>query len=81
MSADHTTIPSEVAAHVLFSEGHGGYPAGSFTTQLLNTWGYADDQNAARLAEGWPEYAAAFALMRQPDGITRLTAIANGKEA
>ena len=71
-------IPPAVAAHVLFSEGHGGYPAGSFTTKLLSTWGYADDTNAARLAAGWPDYAAAFNLLRQPDGIARLTAIANG---
>jgi hypothetical protein len=71
-------IPSEVAAHVLFSQGHGGYPAGSFTTRLLDTWAYADDTNAARLAASWPKYGAAFDLMRQPDGIARLTAIANG---
>ncbi|MBQ0947682.1 hypothetical protein [Streptomyces sp. RK76] len=73
-------IPSEVAAHVLFSEGHGGYPAGSFTTKLLSTWGYADDANAARLAAGWPDYAAALNLLQQPDGIARLTAIANGTQ-
>jgi hypothetical protein len=78
LQPEPTAIPSEVAAHVLFSEGHGGYPAGSFTTQLLKTWGYADDENAARLAAGWPEYAAAFDLMRRPGGIARLTAIANG---
>lgn len=78
LQPEPTTIPSAVAAHVLFSQGRGGYPAGSFTTQLLNTWGYADDENAARLAEGWPEYAAAFALFRQRDGIAQLTAIANG---
>lgn len=71
------TIPDEVAAHVLWQEGHGGYPAGSFTTALLKAWSLADSQNAARLAKAFPEYGAAIALMRRPDGVTRLTAIAN----
>jgi hypothetical protein len=79
MSTSSPTIPAKVAAHVLWSEGLGGYPAGSFTTKLLDAWASADDTNAARLAAGWPEYAAAFALMQQPGGIARLRAIATGE--
>lgn len=77
MTTETTTIPADVAAHVLWSEGLGGYPAGSFTTKLLDAWASADNVNAARLAAGWPEYAAAFALMQQPGGVTQLRAIAN----
>jgi hypothetical protein len=72
-------IPSAVANHVLFHESRGGYPAGSFTTKLLDAWAFADDANAARLAAGWPEYAAAFALLgqREGKGLDELKAIAN----
>ncbi|RKN61902.1 hypothetical protein D7231_32030 [Streptomyces klenkii] len=74
------TIPSEVAAHVLFHEGHGGYPAGSFTTKLLAAWTSADDANAARLADAFPAYGAAIALLRRGE-LDRLRAIAEGAAA
>ena len=50
MSDTETTIPADVAAHVLWSEDLGGYPADSFTAQLLRAWGLADEVNASRLA-------------------------------
>ncbi|MEV5261784.1 hypothetical protein AB0L02_27560 [Streptomyces anulatus] len=70
------TIPAEVAAHVLWSERQGGYPAGSFTTRLLELWGFADFTNAARLSDAWPEYGAALDLLRTPSGVERLREIA-----
>ncbi|MFF5891213.1 hypothetical protein ACFY72_20880 [Streptomyces globisporus] len=63
------TIPREVAAHVLWHEGQGGHPAGTFTTKLLSAWASADHVNAARLSAGWPEYGAALDLLRQPGGV------------
>ncbi|MFJ9029760.1 hypothetical protein ACIRQP_14750 [Streptomyces sp. NPDC102274] len=75
------TIPAHTAAHVLWHENRGGYPAGTFITKLLETWSSADDENAARLAAGWPDYAAAMALFNQRDGIDRLLAIAAGGDA
>ena len=71
-----TTITADAAAHVLWSEDLGGYPAGSFTAQLLRAWGLADEVNASRLAAGWPQYAAAFALLQQRGGVEKLRAIA-----
>lgn len=72
---DTTTITSDVAAHVLWQEGIGGYPAGSFTTALLHAWWMADPANSARLATAFPEYGAAIALLRTPGGADRLRAI------
>ncbi len=71
-------IPSEVAAHVLWHENQGGYPAGSFTTKLLAAWANADYENAARLAAGWPEYAAALNMLGTPGGVKQLRALAGG---
>lgn len=73
------TIPSEVANHVLWHENRGGYPAGSFTTKLLDAWPFADDANAARLDSVFPKYAAAFRVLNQRDGLELLRAIANGE--
>ncbi|MFD3917183.1 hypothetical protein [Streptomyces sp. NPDC058603] len=83
MTAEPTTpiIPAETAAHVLWSENRGGHPAGTFITKLLETWSWADDESSARLAAGWPDYAAAFVLFNQRDGIERLRAIAEGGDA
>lgn len=77
--SDTQTIPADVAAHVLWSEDLGGYPAGSFTTRLLDAWRFADADNAARLAAGWPEYAAAYATLLDSDGVEKLRAIAEGR--
>lgn len=73
-----TVISCDVAAHVLWHADRGGYPAGSFTTKLLDAWGCADPSNAAKLATLYPAYAAAFALLSRPDGVDRLLAIAGG---
>jgi hypothetical protein len=75
---NHTTdIPTEVAAHVLFQERLGGWPPSTFAAKLLNAWTSADTRNAERLATGFPEYAAAIALVRSgQQGIARLRAIA-----
>ncbi|MFI5664627.1 hypothetical protein [Streptomyces sp. NPDC051684] len=70
-------ITSTIANHVLFHTGHGGYPAGSFTTALLRAWEQADYANAARLAQGWPAYAAALELVAERGGIGRLQSIAS----
>ncbi|MFJ5090009.1 hypothetical protein [Streptomyces sp. NPDC088674] len=79
MSAE-PIIPAEIAAHVLWHEGEGGHPAGSFTTALLIAWAHADHANEARLAAEWPEYAAAYALFAQPGGIARLREIAEAAQ-
>lgn len=75
------TITFDVAAHVLWRASCGGYPAGSFTTKLLDAWNLADDSNAAKLATAFPDYAAAVALLSQPGGVHRLRAIAGGEQA
>lgn len=69
-------ITSQIANHVLWHYTRGGYPAGSFTSGLLDLWGRADDVNSARLASQWPDYAAAIKLVQLPDGIARLQRIA-----
>lgn len=74
------TIPAATACHVLWATGHGGYPPGDFTGRLLLAWDQADETNAARLAAGWPDYAAALDLLQQPDGIKQLLAIAARQE-
>ncbi|MZF56894.1 hypothetical protein GTX53_24200 [Streptomyces sp. SID5594] len=69
-------IPREVAAHVLWNERQGGYPAGSFTTKLLELWAFADFVNAARLEAAWPEYGAALRMLGEPGGVEKLRAVA-----
>ncbi|MFD3310095.1 hypothetical protein [Streptomyces sp. NPDC058694] len=73
------TIGSEAAAHVLFQERLGGWPASTFASKLLDLWTSADTGNAEHLADAFPEYAAAIALLKsgQP-GIEQLRAIADG---
>lgn len=78
---DQISIPAAVANHVLWTENRGGYEPGSFTKKLLAAWPWADDANSARLAAGWPEYAAAFRLFGQADGkgYELLQSIASGE--
>jgi hypothetical protein len=71
-------IPFEVANHVLFHANRGGYPAGSFTTKLLDAWNLADPGNNARLTVAFPEYGAALALLGKPGGVDELRRIAGG---
>jgi hypothetical protein len=73
-------IPLEVAAHVLFSDRlDGGLEPGMFTTLLLDAWKFADVDNTRRLAQAFPDYAAAIRLMQQPDGVDTLRKIARGE--
>ncbi|MFD9192940.1 hypothetical protein ACFWCA_32600 [Streptomyces phaeochromogenes] len=71
------TISMETAAHVLFQERLGGWPPSTFASKLLDLWTSADTDNAEHLADAFPEYAAAIALLKsgQP-GIEQLRAIA-----
>lgn len=71
------TIPFDVAAHVLWQAGRGGYPAGGYITALLTAWDRADDTHHARLSAAYPDYGASFDLLRRPGGIEQLRAIAN----
>ncbi|MFE1849915.1 hypothetical protein [Streptomyces sp. NPDC059489] len=72
-----TTIPSDVAAHVLWQDRLGGWPPSTFSTKLLDAWTSADTANAERLAIGFPDYAAAIALVKSgQQGIQQLRAIA-----
>lgn len=76
-----TSIPPEVAAHVLYHFGHGGYPAGSFIQTLLKAIAIADSGNLDRIARGFPEYVAAVqAISYDPDGVAHLRRIAEGAE-
>jgi hypothetical protein len=83
MSTTDTTIPADVAAHVLWHYGReGGYQPGSFTASLLTTIGMADPSNLDRLAAGFPEYVAAVtAIQYDPQGIERLQRIVRGEVA
>lgn len=74
-------ISPRVAAHVLWQEGLGGYPAGSFTTALLKAWWMADPANTARLTRTWPEYGAAITRLTQPGGVDQLRALAGEQPA
>jgi hypothetical protein len=69
-------ITPAAAAHVLFQENLGGYPAGSYITKLLTAWWQADDENALALSLAYPAYGAAIDLLRMPNGLDKLRAIA-----
>jgi hypothetical protein len=72
-------ISRETANHVLYHFGSGGYPADGFTTNLVYLLATAKGPNAVRLAETFPEYAAAMRLASDVgDGADRLRAIAAG---
>ncbi|MEV4472854.1 hypothetical protein [Nonomuraea sp. NPDC049504] len=82
MSIDHHVtdphITPETAAHVLFHLGRGGWPGSTFVQKLLQAFDVADALNRARLAAGFPEYAAAFELAKSTDtGIALLQARAD----
>lgn len=81
MHTSSATIAADVAAHVLTFYGHdGGYPAGSFTQDLISLIDRADPSNQDRLAAGFPAYVAAVhAIQYDPDGTTRLKDIAAGR--
>lgn len=74
-------IQPETASHVLSHFGRGGYPAGRFTTLLIQTIDAADQTNEARLAAAYPELFAAITTAKyDEDGIDRLQAIATGRQ-
>ncbi|MGI5281706.1 hypothetical protein ACQEVF_59195 [Nonomuraea polychroma] len=69
-------ITPDIAAHVLFHLGRGGWPGSTFVQKLLQAFDIADALNRARLAAGFPEYAAAFELAKNhDDGVAFLTAL------
>jgi hypothetical protein len=70
-------ITAENANHVLFHFASGGYPAGSFTTALLDLLGRADPVNAARLARSFPALRRAMFMAQDTrTGIADLRRIA-----
>lgn len=80
MSTNSPTIPPETARHVLWMfDRDGGYQPGTFTQRLLEAFAAADMVNTAKLADAYPDYAAAFmAASLDPDGIANLQRIATG---
>ncbi|MBD0743502.1 hypothetical protein [Streptomyces sp. CBMA152] len=78
MSINKPTIPPETARHVLWHYGqNGGHQPGSFTQRLMEAFAAADMANTAKLANAYPDYAAAFiAANLDPDGIPALQRIA-----
>ena len=76
-------ITAETARHVLWHYGRPeGYRPGSFTQKLMQTIDAADVVHTARLRTAYPELVdAMFLAANERDGIARLTALANGKEA
>ncbi|MFJ2676341.1 hypothetical protein [Streptomyces sp. NPDC087525] len=80
MSDTAPTIPAETANHVLYHFGRGGYDAGNFTKYLIFALTAADMTNKAKLAEVYPDYAAAVIAMEyDPDGAAHLQRIAVGE--
>ncbi|MGW7597297.1 hypothetical protein [Streptomyces antimycoticus] len=74
------SIPAETANHVLWHFGHGGYQAGTFTQHLIRALATADMANKAKLANAYPDYAAAVIAMEyDPDGVANLQRIARGE--
>ncbi|MFE2485975.1 hypothetical protein ACFXGR_22295 [Streptomyces mirabilis] len=82
MSTNSPTIPAETARHVLWHFGaDGGWQPGSYTQRLMDAFAAADMTHTAKLANEYPDYAAAFmAAQYDPDGIANLQRIA-GVEA
>jgi hypothetical protein len=79
MNTSAPTIPAETANHVLFHFGRGGYQAGTFTQILIAALCAADMTNKAKLADAYPDYAAAVIAMEyDPDGAANLQRIAGG---
>jgi len=80
MSTETTTIPADVAAHVLSHFGRGGYPAGDWTETLITLIDRADMTNRAKLAAAFPDYGAAVLLAKyDEEGIATLQRILQGE--
>lgn len=77
-----TRISPKVANQVLAHFGSGGYPAGSWAHKLISLMASADRDNLAKLALGFPEYAAAVDMAKYDVlGIDNLKHIARGEAA
>lgn len=75
-----TIISKEVAAHVLFYYGEGGYFPGSFVESLLVAFGRADTNNRFKLGQGFPDYYLAVSLAQDDlNGIEYLQKIFRGE--
>jgi hypothetical protein len=82
MSTETTTIPAEVAAHVLSHFGRGGYPAGDWAESLITLIDRADMVNRAKLTGAFPDYGAAVLLAKyDEEGIATLQRIVHGETA
>lgn len=82
MTTENTTIPADVAAHVLSHFGRGGYPAGDWTETLITLIDRADMTNRAKLANAYPDYGRAVLLAKyDEEGIAHLQAIVRGEVA
>lgn len=80
MSTTNTSIPADVAAHVLFHYGHRGIPASDWTHSLITLIDRADMVNKAKLTAAFPDYAGAVLLAQYADnGIEVLKDIAAGR--
>ncbi|MER8220944.1 hypothetical protein ABTZ58_10190 [Streptomyces sp. NPDC094143] len=80
MSTETTTIPAEVAAHVLSHFGRGGYPAGDWSESLITLIDRADMINRAKLLATFPDYGRAVLLAKyDEEGIATLQRIAQGE--
>lgn len=72
----HPPIPVDVAAHVLFCFGSGGWQPGSFIAALMAAFAKADRSNRHRLGQGFPDYELAFTMATDdPTGIDQLKAV------
>lgn len=82
MTAEQTDqITPEIAAHVLFHFGRGGWPTSGFKSKLIEAIATADIVNRQLLAQGFPGYVAAFNLAQMSDdGTATLQAILAGAE-
>jgi hypothetical protein len=73
-------VTPEIAGHVLFHFGRGGWPTSGFKTSLLQAFATADVVNRALLGKGFPGYEVAFNLAQQTaDGIAVLSRIADSE--
>ena len=61
-------ISREVAAHVLYHFGSGGYAPGSFVESLLVAFSRADVNNHMRLSMAFPEYGFAMEIAKNELG-------------
>jgi hypothetical protein len=58
----------DVAAHVLWHFGRGGYRPGSFIEALLAAFAKADSHNFMRLEMAYPEYGQAMFVAKETIG-------------